>query len=158
MRLTHTGCAPASPDPPLSQPLVSPLATCINFRPRKTKPNVFSRLLPKGHPLGFWPVTGRRANSGRFCAFDTSPESECGLGMGEPHYSWCLTPVGPCGRLIAWPAGACVHRLPHGCYLAYFEDSLSMASLGTALFEGRVSPHLTVHATVHPLTSFSGFA
>lgn len=93
--------------------------------------------------LGFWPVTGRRANSGRFCAFDTSPGSECGLGMGEPHYSWCLTPVGPCGRLIAWPAGACVHRLPHGCYLAHFEDSLSMASLGTALFEGRVSPHLT---------------
>lgn len=123
---------PASPDPPLSQPGVSPLATGINFRPREMKPNVSPRLLPKGHPLGFWPVTGRRANSGRFCAFDTSPGSECGLEMGEPHYSWCLTPVGPCGRLIAWPAGACVHRLPHGCYLAHFEDSLSMASLGTA--------------------------
>lgn len=32
----------------------------------------------------------------------------------SPIYFWCLTPVGPCGRLIAWPAGACVHRFPHG--------------------------------------------
>lgn len=82
------------------------------------------------------------------------------LGWGEPHYFWYLTPVGPFGRLIAWPAGACVHRLPHGFSLAHFGDSLSVAFfLATALLEGRVSSHLTAHTTVHPLTSHSpGFA
>lgn len=46
------------------------------------------------------------------------------MGWVSPIYFWCLTPVGPCGRLIAWPAGACVHRFPHGFSLVHFGDSL----------------------------------
>lgn len=58
----------------------------------------------------------------------------------SPAYFWCLTPVGPYGRLIAWPAGACVHRFPHGFSLAHFGDSLSVAFfLRSTLLEGRVS-------------------
>lgn len=99
------------------------------------------KLLPKGHTLGFWPVTRRRANSGRFLlAFEPPRGLSVDSGWVSPTYFWCLTPVGPYGRLIAWPAGACVHRFPHGFSLAHFGDSLSVAFfLRSTLLEGRVS-------------------
>jgi hypothetical protein len=73
----------------------------------------------------------------------------------------CLTPVGPCSGSAAWPAGACVHRLPACFSLADFGDSLSLAFfLGTVLLEGKwlsssSFDHAFIHSTNHLLTRYS---
>lgn len=97
---------PASPDPPLSQLCLSPLATNINLRPRKRNLMRPPSYYLKGTLWDSGLLTGRRANSVRFLlVFETSSGSECGLGKGEPHL---LLVPDTCGAL--WP----VDRLASG--------------------------------------------